>query len=307
MAYRFKKGEEVSRAIERVFAEEINGAVGQLVRSKNRGQAVHEARKSLKKIRGLLSLVEPCLGSVYKTEDRCFRDAGRLLSDLRDRAVIVQVFDRVAAQRSELPAAARAAIRHNLERSASAAPPEKEVSSQVVSLLKQASLRAESWPLQDLDLDTLASSMTTVYRRSRRAWKHAQELETSESLHNFRKEVKQHWYQLRLFDNFGDANMKTRLADLNHLSTQLGDQHDLIVLRSRLTADLETSRDRQQIRHVLCWLDEESDNLRKQALEMGQRLFAEKPSVFHHRLAALTVPSRKPTAVALLGVKSAVA
>ena len=155
MAYRFKKDEALSHAIERVFAEEITGAVGQLVRSKDRGQAIHEVRKSLKKMRGLLSLIEPCLGSGYKVEDRRFRDAGRLLSDLRDRAVIVQVFDLVASQHPELPAPARVMIRHGLECSASEAPPEKEVSSQVIRILKEASLRVKLWPLQDLRWETL--------------------------------------------------------------------------------------------------------------------------------------------------------
>jgi len=68
MAYRFKNDEAIPCAIERVFAEEISGAVGHLVRSKKRVEAVHEARKSIKKIRGLLSL----LGPAYKKRDRYF-------------------------------------------------------------------------------------------------------------------------------------------------------------------------------------------------------------------------------------------
>lgn len=307
MAYRFKKDEAFSHAIARVFAEEITGAVGQLVRSKNREQAVHETRKSLKKIRGLLSLVKPALGSVYKKEDRVFRDAGRLLSDLRDRTVILQVFDRVAAEHPEMPAAARTVIRDSLGRSAGTTVPEKEVSSQVVRLLKQASLRVKAWPLPDVHWQSLTSSVASGYRQSRRALKQAEKLETPESLHNFRRKVKQHWYHLRLFENFGDGDMQKRLAELEQLSTQLGDQHNLIVLRSRLTADLETSHDRQQIRHVLFWLDEESDTLRTHALEAGRRLFAEKPTAFHDRFAALRAIDRKPTAVAPLRAKAAVA
>ena len=119
--------------------------------------------------------------------------------------------------------------------------------------------------------------------------------------------MKQHWYQLRLCENFADASLKTRLADLDSLSTQLGDQHNLIVLRARLTADLETSHDRQQIRHVLSWLDDESDKLRRDALEVGRRLFAEKSIAFHQRLAALAVPARKPAGATPLRAKAAVA
>ena len=74
MAYRFKKNEAIPNAIRRVFAEEIAWAVGHLAHSKKRTQAVHEARKSIKKIRGLLSLIETPLGPRYKTQDRYFRE-----------------------------------------------------------------------------------------------------------------------------------------------------------------------------------------------------------------------------------------
>src|ERR1700722_14356409 len=131
MAYRFKKNEPSPNAIRRVFAEEIAWAVGHLAHSKKRTQAVHEARKSIKKIRGLLSLIETPLGPRYKTQDRYFRDAAQLLSDLRDNAVMLQVFDGLVAKHPAMDAAALAELRLNLERREHEAPDEKDVSSEV--------------------------------------------------------------------------------------------------------------------------------------------------------------------------------
>ena len=54
MAYRFKKNETIPHAVKRVFVEEIDWAVGQLGKEEDRIKAVHEARKSIKKIRSLL-------------------------------------------------------------------------------------------------------------------------------------------------------------------------------------------------------------------------------------------------------------
>jgi CHAD domain-containing protein len=51
-------------------------------------EAVHEARKDMKKLRSVLRLVRPVIGdSVYRQENRRFRDAGRILSDARDAKV----------------------------------------------------------------------------------------------------------------------------------------------------------------------------------------------------------------------------
>ena len=50
-----------------------------------RSAAVHEVRKSLKKIRAALRLVRPVIGDKsYRRENTCFRDAARPLTEVRD-------------------------------------------------------------------------------------------------------------------------------------------------------------------------------------------------------------------------------
>jgi CHAD domain-containing protein len=309
MAYRFRKNEAIPHAIQRVFTEEINGAVGQLAHSKKRAAAVHEARKSIKKIRGLLGLIRSRLGPGYKTEDRYFRRAANQLSEMRDTAVMLEVFDALAAKLDHADIAALGEIRVKLQRSQSAAPPEKQVSAEVVRLLNEARPLARSWPLENLDLDALLPDFTSAYRAGRKALKRALHHQNAESLHNFRKKVKQHWYHVRLLENVWDSDMKKRASDLRDLETWLGDQHNLDVLRERLTADTETSRDRHQSRHFMALLDNESKALRNRALEAGERLYDEKPGAFSRRLAALwAAPVRKgPAAAESPSAKSAVA
>ena len=67
MAYRFRHGESVPDAIRRVAREELRSAVRSLTGrgAKNRDEAVHEARKSVKKLRALLRLVQSELDESY--------------------------------------------------------------------------------------------------------------------------------------------------------------------------------------------------------------------------------------------------
>ena len=193
--------------------EEIDWAVGQLTRSKDREKAVHEARKSLKKIRGLLGLLAEPLGRLYKTEDRYFRNVGQQLSQLRDNAVMLETFDALAARHQELDPIALANIRRNLLRSQGEAAAEKQVSAEVSQALAAARAKAVAWRLDHLQFPALLPDLTAVYRAGRKAHKKALSEQTAESaFHDFRKQVKKHWYHLRLFEGNLPSEMKKRIG-----------------------------------------------------------------------------------------------
>ncbi len=119
MAYRLKKGESVPDGIRRIVQEEIQSATRALDHGgQKRGEAIHEARKSLKKIRGALRLVQPELGRVYRDENTRMRDLGRQLSEIRDATAIIEVFDGLIEKyNGSLQKDAFASIRRGLEKS----------------------------------------------------------------------------------------------------------------------------------------------------------------------------------------------
>jgi CHAD domain-containing protein len=299
MPYRFRKSESLPHAIRRVFTEEIDWAVGQLARSKDREKAVHEARKSLKKIRGLLGLIAAPLGRLYKTEDRYFRNAGQQLSQLRDSAVMLQTFDSLASRHPELDPVALVNIRGNLLRCQCEAAAEKQVSAEVSQALAAARVRAVAWPLDQLQFPALLPDLTAVYRAGRKAYRKALSGQTAESFHDFRKQVKKHWYHLRLFEGNLNSEMKKRIKELRTLETVLGDEHNLAVLRQRIAGDVETSGDRQQIRGFLAALEDEGNELRQRAMKSGEQLYSVKPRSYGETLATLWpgIPKRPAGAV----------
>ena len=69
-----------------------------------REEAVHEARKDMKKLRALLRLVRGELGDrVYAAENACFRDTARELSGVRDADVMLATLGDLEERYGELP------------------------------------------------------------------------------------------------------------------------------------------------------------------------------------------------------------
>jgi CHAD domain-containing protein len=299
MAYRFKKTESLPHAVRRVFGEEIDWAVGQLTTSKKRARAVHEARKSMKKIRGLLSLIANKLGPLYKPEDRFFGHSGKKLSDLRDGAIMLEVFHRLAAAHPQLELGH---VRRILERRHQCdARSEKRLTGEVARLLKESQAKTSSWPIDDLTVDALLPNLSASYRKTKKALKHAQKRPDEKTIHNLRKEVKHHFYHVRLLEDFWPSPFKKRAADLDNLETCLGDSNNLSVLRLRIEADVETTADRQEVRELTRVIDEQIRNLRERGLALASHLYADKPRKFYHqfiRLRPLRFPARAARAVA---------
>src|SRR5205814_8225498 len=92
--------------LNRVFCEEIDSALHMCQHpAKERGVTVHEVRKHLKKLRAAIRLAIGQVGkNCHAEEDRCVRNIGRLVSDLRDAQVRLQTFIQLrdkAAKNSE--------------------------------------------------------------------------------------------------------------------------------------------------------------------------------------------------------------
>ena len=90
--YRLKADESLPDAIGRVARGRIDHALDEL-RGKSGStpeEAVHEARKDMKKLRALLRLVYAELGKeAFARENACFRDAARELAGARDADVML--------------------------------------------------------------------------------------------------------------------------------------------------------------------------------------------------------------------------
>src|SRR5919108_2255386 len=100
--YRFREGEVVPDGLRRIARGRIDHALDEL-RGKTDStpvEAVHEARKDMKKLRALLRLARDELGKdTFSRENACFRDAARELAGTRDSDVMLETLGAL-----ELPA-----------------------------------------------------------------------------------------------------------------------------------------------------------------------------------------------------------
>src|SRR5919108_3500582 len=99
MSFQLKPDKTVGKNIRRIVRKQLDGVLEELTRGHkgSRDEVVHEARKSLKKIRAVLRLVRPAIGDkTYRQENTCFRDAARPLTEVRDARILIETLDKLA-------------------------------------------------------------------------------------------------------------------------------------------------------------------------------------------------------------------
>lgn len=293
MAYRLKAGESVAEGIKRIVQEEIDSATEQLNHGngRKRAEAIHEARKSIKKIRGALRLMRPELGRAYRGENRRLRDTGRKLSEIRDAAAIVEVFDKVVDKHKQnLQANSLTPIRRQLERSKRELEQTigiQNVVRRAIATLHGTSKRVKSWPLKKDGFAAIAPGLEGSYRQGRKAMATAQGDPRPENYHEWRKRVKDHWYQVRLLESLWTEVIQAREASLKDLETWLGDDHNLVVLCDKLTNEPEKYGEADGVQLFLALAGEHQKELRENSMSLGQRLYEEKPRLFTQNMSKL--------------------
>jgi len=289
MGYRLEPGESVREGLRRIAREELARAGAGLLEATARGRddAIHEARKSIKKVRAILRLMRGELGHTFGVENRRLREVGRRLSVYRDGAVMIETLDRLAGFRpDERNAAELASIRRGLvanQRRQRLGNGMTNAIHRAAAELLAAAARVDGWRLVMDGPVALAPGMETAYRRGRARLADARRHARPECCHEWRKRVKDHWYHLRLLESRWNPAMRGRERSLKELETWLGEHHNLAVLAERLEAD----RCREPI-------GEMQRELRAKALELGERLYCEPPAEFAKRVAQLWRPHRAP-------------
>lgn len=293
MPYRFKASESVPDGIRRVVLEEIESATGLLARSSKakRDEAVHEARKSIKKIRGVLRLMRPELGRTYTEENNRFREVGRQLSQLRDAAAQIEMFDQLAEkfagsiERGSLAEVRAGLVRH--KRKIEQRLDVVKVIARASATLKAARSRISKWKLSQDGFDALGPGLEQTVRRGRKALRAARKGQDAVAYHDFRKRVKDHWYHLRLLESVWTEIMQAHEASLKELETRLGDDHNLVVLSEMLSDRPEEYGGKSTVQLFLAATDLHQKELREQAISLGERVYAEKPKRFVETIALL--------------------
>jgi CHAD domain-containing protein len=252
---------------------------------------VHEVRKDCKKIRGILRLLRPQFGELYRIENRAIRGAAGVFSDFRDATAAIECFDDLIRYfNKQIVSDGMGPLRDSM------VDYRKEYSTDPARLpegirefrirLMEARARIECWELDGLRLESMAGGMSRTYRRGRSAMAAACGHPSPSAFHNWRKRAKYLWYHARLLRQFWKPVMKAYGSEVGALAACLGDAHDLVVLRDFLLREINVPRTNQHIQALLGLMEARRSVLHDQAKRLGTLIYAESPKAFRDRILA---------------------
>jgi len=286
MAFRFRLSETFEEGCQRIAREQIERAQTQLRHPDDPTVAVHETRKSLKRLRALLRLVRPAAGeSMFHRENAELREIARGLSGARDRHVLLET---VAKLEAEVPFPKKglgAAVREALTAANGELGHVVDGATlrQAQARLTEAKKRLARMHLSGRGFEVVGPGLEASYRRARRAFRQAYIELTDEAFHEWRKGTQQHWRHMLLLTRAWPATLAARASAARSLSQVLGDDHDLALLAAFLRSEPCTrlGEDAATIERLARRRQQE---LREKAHPMGLRLYAESPKALHHAI-----------------------
>src|SRR5688572_6380134 len=149
--FKLKRKESSRDGIRRVAHERVAHA-SDLLRDEDADpvEAIHEARKDMKKLRSTLKLVRPVVGEkAYRRENDRFRDAARGLSDVRDAQVRAETVEALVERfPDEAPPGGWWTVRGVLAGDGPAGGDLGELRGSAAEAIEAGDARIDDWPLE---------------------------------------------------------------------------------------------------------------------------------------------------------------
>jgi CHAD domain-containing protein len=275
MTYRIAKGESLAKAFGRIAVEEMDLAMTQLQRGDG-GEAVHDARKALKRLRALLrSLRVACPENLYRAENRRLAEAAHKISPVRDLHVQLDTLEKLRKDDC-----AGDGVKRQLERQQTICIRKLPALRKTICQMLQASRQSIcSLPVRDATPSDLAAGLRRIYKQGRSAFKEARHHPTAENLHEGRKKAKWLGYAFELIEGTSPRKVTKWRKSAEKLTEALGDDHDLFMVLTALRHAPRAMPDRD-FRLLAKRIARKRAQRQKQALKIAKCLYREKPRSF---------------------------
>ncbi|PSN13241.1 hypothetical protein C7293_16775 [filamentous cyanobacterium CCT1] len=304
MAYKFSADSTVEANIRRLLSEQLDKAVQQLSENfqQTPGEAVHNARKHLKKARSVLRLVQKSIDKdTYSREKDRLRDLGRSLSLARDSEVYQQTLrDLLDAYGLDPDTKGLFKLQESLGdlyqlRLTELTESDTSIAA-ITSDLKDSRARLSQLTLKKNGWKAISTNLTHLYAQGQARYHAAYEDGDDEVFHDWRKRVKDLWHTTCLLKPLWPAVMDAFESEIHQLAQTLGDGHDISALRSfLLDPPAEVEIEEVQMQVLLPLMKHRQHRLHQQANELGHKLYCEDPAAFTHRIASYWQPWFSPT------------
>jgi len=286
VAYRLKNKESFSKSIKRIVLEQIDEALQNLKpKSRNKDEAIHDARVCIKKIRAALRLSRDGLGiKLYEYEDKKYREVARKLSESRDGAAMLEIIDKLVEHFADpLADDPFRSVRLTLRREKKSRTQDrqqamKEAAQQLRSLRKQ----VHKWP-KDNDGQVLIKGLHRTFKGGRRRFAVVAEKPGVRNFHQLRKQVKHLEHAMEILRPIWSEIITSFAEELNTLGGYLSEDHDLAILGQHVSDELPDAETHGETEALAGLIDQRRSELEVKAKDLGAKIFAETPRAFAER------------------------
>jgi CHAD domain-containing protein len=288
MAFELQPRKSTRRNLSRLARKQLQASREQLDRRANPAEeAVHDARKRVKKARAILFLVEADRGRGVAKSGKRLRSVNRILSGVRDADAMIETLRALHERHPELlseHAYVRLRRQLSLRKQAAMRDAARDGSwKQAARALRKLERSARRWRAAHDGFAALAPGIRKTHRRARKALTRATDTSAAADFHEWRKAVKALWYELRLV-GAGTAAIARDTRALRSAETWLGEDHNFVVLCAQLAADTTVCRTPADVSRLRCAIDAIQRDLRKKAVARTRALFSTKSRAYVRRV-----------------------
>lgn len=288
------ESEPLGTGVKRVTMEQLELAAAGFVDGNGVGSAVHESRKSIKRVRALIRLVRGELpDDIYAFENESLRDTARLVSEIRaaqsvlDSALSIQgIYGELLAEGTFSELVARLSTRRDLTELEAVEDP--NLVGRVVRGLERAYHRHGSWPtdpearevyglgIRD-SFDAVKPGLAGTYRRGRKTMVRAYRRAAPGDFHEWRKRVKDLRHQMEFLAPLWPEVVVGTAMTLERLGNVLGEDNDLAELMALLRERPDLCPDSRERSLFRALVNQRRSELQLAAEILGRRVYAEHP------------------------------
>lgn len=252
---------------------------------------VHDIRRAMKRWRALLRMLTPILGDGTVALRQQARDLSRKLTAARDAQSSIDAFQDAVEGGIErsiaLSPKSMASIRSRLE--ALRAEGERAIwnderRQEMSEYVSAASFQVTQWDVATVSFADIADALSATYRRAQRAIPKSWDEIAAEELHELRRRVVEHRYQMELIEPAWPRLGKLWVDEAQRLRTRLGKYQDLAVLTLKAGPHQLLAPWRSRLLPLIA---ERQHDHAMASKRIAARIFAESPKGFRRRLEAL--------------------
>lgn len=300
--FRLGAEEPLPVGLKRLTMTEMSRAVsGYFEGEETFSYAVHESRKSTKRVRAVLRLIRFEIGEqIFRYEDHWMRDTARMVAPLREAYALVETFDVLDRIFGHLLVdgvldEVRDRLTVRRDRLEARVMEDPELVSKVVANFEKAFGRYSNWPTDPTsrnvygtgvrdEFAAIAPGFHKTYEEGRAQMVGAYSAFTTHRFHEWRKTVKYLRHQMELMTPLWPEVVVGMAITFERIGELLGQDHDLALLLATLDDDAKICADPVRRSLIRALANQRRSDLQTAARVLGRRVFAEEPQSLTGRL-----------------------